>query len=650
MAVGAMTAAAAGWGGSAAQAAEASGSADNVRTRVVIRLRSHEAVEVRSRWEASPPTIVLEFPEGRVNAALPERVAIRRGVIEAMEAVSDGRTGRQAPTIRTLSIRLRGRYDYAVRQEPGQILVEIAHPSTVAQGAFEITLANGVIVTEPLAGQRNERFAAMQRALMDMAHPSGASFQPSAALASGQPAPSVLGATGRSAAGATTARSSAPGRSAPRSRASAPSPRQAPSIPSGWWVAILALAAGGVWSLSRRSRIRLSRSGSADRQASGSWVIDELIARTFSHRGFQPLQVIEQPAPMGPVRLMMKDGKSSAVQYIGEGAFFEKRSVERFVQRLRALGVEQGCLVAPGSFTVPAQRFAGEHGVTLIGRDQLLALLRDATTREPDTQRLADAERQLNDLQHAFEQNRQEMEELRQQRNESSWYLGEERATTASREARLGEVNAQLAQWQAQAEQAQQAAEQMRRQWEESQWYLGEARAYAQHLEAQLGPVRDTCSRLEEAHRDTCATLQELQAHRTDLQEQLAQAQREAALTRRELEALRQFGERRQAPRVTLPEVRVRLTTDDDAELFCGSAENFSLGGFGIAQAPRADWPERIHCHLALPQEERPLTLTGRVIWQAPEPDGSTMRAGGAFERLPDDARERLQQLLATAP
>jgi hypothetical protein len=228
-----------------------------------------------------------------------------------------------------------------------------------------------------------------------------------------------------------------------------------------------------------------------------------------------------------------------------------------------------------------------------------------------------------------------------------------------------------LAQWQAQAEQAQQAAEQMRRQWEESQWYLGEARAYAQHLEAQLGPVRDTCSRLEEAHRDTCAQLQEAQAHRdeanwyleeirteraeltqrlTDLQDQLAQAQQETALTRRELEALRRFGERRQTPRVTLPEVRVRITTDEDAELFCGSAENLSLGGFGIAPAPRADWPERIYCHLTSPREERPLTLTGRVIWQAPEPDGSTMRAGGAFERLPDDARERLQQLLRAAP
>ena len=114
-------------GSSTGYADESASETGTARTQVVIRLRHQDVVEVRSHWGAAPSTIELEFPEGRVSASLPPRVAIRRGAIESMETVLDKRGDAQAPTIRKLSIQLRGRYDYALRQEPGRIIVDIMH-------------------------------------------------------------------------------------------------------------------------------------------------------------------------------------------------------------------------------------------------------------------------------------------------------------------------------------------------------------------------------------------------------------------------------------------------------------------------------------------------------------------------------------------
>ena len=275
----------------------------------------------------------------------------------------------------------------------------------------------------------------------------------------------------------------------------------------------------------------------------------------------QPLQ--------GVLRVVSKDGAQAALLCVGNGAFFEKRTVERFLRIMREAKVEQGFLVAAGSFTIPAQRLAKERRITLIGREQLVELVSAGAAGEYITKQLEQQQTRLEEAQETLRQYAGELDTLRRQRNEASWYLGEERAKTSTLEAQLVELGQQLRHHEAELQRWEQAASTLRKQWEESQWYLGEAKARIRHLETQ----RETLDR----------SVADFQQRFEDASSRERQFQEALSRLTQELNALRTYGERRAHARTQVPHAIVELH-DGAAEdpFFSGTPRNLSRAGFGL--------------------------------------------------------------------
>src|SRR5690349_9158225 len=71
-----------------------------------------------------------------------------------------------------------------------------------------------------------------------------------------------------------------------------------------------------------------------------------------------------------------------------------------------------------------------------------------------------------------------------------------------------------------QAEEWQQTAERTRTQWEQSEWYLGEARASSARLEEELQALREAHEQLEASHRAITARFQETERERDAVHEE----------------------------------------------------------------------------------------------------------------------------------
>ena len=97
-------------------------------------------------------------------------------------------------------------------------------------------------------------------------------------------------------------------------------------------------------------------------------------------------------------------------------------------------------------------------------------------TQSDDVQQL---HTQRDEARKTMDEYARQLDTLRRQRNEASWFLGEERTTAAKREQHVEEITQEIRQWQAKTNQWQQAAELARKQWEEGQWSLGESKAAA---------------------------------------------------------------------------------------------------------------------------------------------------------------------------
>jgi hypothetical protein len=151
-----------GWG-----AERSSPITERATTQLVVRLATEDTLAVQSRFQDSPPTLHIKFPEGRVTGSLPERSVIRRGAIDDIR-IAYGETVAPAHTrwIEVLSIRLRAPYPYTVRPEPGRVVITIEHPAAVSSDAIELGLPGGTIASGLFMPPVSERFRAMQDALM----------------------------------------------------------------------------------------------------------------------------------------------------------------------------------------------------------------------------------------------------------------------------------------------------------------------------------------------------------------------------------------------------------------------------------------------------------------------------------------------------
>ncbi len=644
-------------------AAETTDPVQRSTTRIAIALDTAERVPVRTSFESSPPTVEIRFPRQRVTASLPERVAVAGGAVQAIEARYDpaGR-GDAARFIQSLRFVLTGPFAYRVESEPGRVVIEIDHPASVRGASMEVGMGSGTVVRSTPVGTVSERFRAMQEALAG-ARPTAVTMQWDGGSGASDvqrgtgvhvPAPSLT---------ASSEMQDARGIGAPRARAASGSG----AFPVSGVALLVGLTLAGVagsWRLIRRrvAAARASAEGRNVRLPSGVLLIDQLVWKAFERQGYQLMMEAEltQP-PLGTLRILAKDELKTALLFVGSGRFFEKQTVERFIRAMREAHVEQGLLAASGSFTIPAQRVAKEHRITLIGRDQLVELLSMGAGSEYFSRQLEQSHAQLEEAKDTLRQYAAELDALRLQRNEASWHLGEECATSATLEARLEALGQQVSGYEAQIQRWEQEAVTLRKQWEESQWFLGEAREHSRYLDTQVASLQELAKRVEVVERerdDAAQSLGQERAKHTSLAERLDDLQRElekamqrsgeleASLARLqdELAVYRTLGERRRASRIRVPEASVELVNGGKTPVAAAWLCDLSATGLGLETDRELPQRTPIRVRVLVPGRE-PLEARARFIWQQPHGSDGRYRSGCRFIKPPAETRTVLQAL-----
>ena len=383
------------------------------------------------------------------------------------------------------------------------------------------------------------------------------------------------------------------------------------------WMAMLSVlslgAAAGLWWFSRRRDRRHAKAsngfhGQSARLPSGIVLIDQLVWRAFERQGHHLiLEKALTPPLAGTLRVILKDSVKVALLFVGHGPFFEKQTVERFIRVMGEAEVEQGILVAAGSFTVPAQRVAEEHQVTLIGREPLTELLSAGAGREHFTRLMERSRARLEESNESLRQYTNELEALRRQRNEASWRLGEERQKTAGLERQTRELHQQLQHHHVDLQQSVQDVSGLRRQWEEGQWYLGESAVRVHHLEAQLATLQEMVK---------CAgTATQMQK---DLQHHLDEEQARRRALEQRLAVLQTHGNRRSRVRTGIPQAFIELYNGTASPIFSGIPRDVSSTGIGL-EADHA-LPDRKMVRIRLRFPDRgPIESKGRLMWQRTE-------------------------------
>ncbi len=650
-------------------AAETTFSRPNTKTLIVLKLDTSTAVSIRTHLTDSPRTIEVEFPDRQIVGSLPEHATMHKGVVQAIDTRYEGTVGsRSRRFIQAIRIVLSGPYVSFVRSEPGRIVVEIDHPSSVASTAMEIGLGMNVF-PHPQQAWISERFRAMQQALVD-ATTSTVVWKMAGNV---WPEPSSMPRSNRS-----DTLSSAVS-ALPTDRLPFPAPKESSRLPRPsimWFTGLGLLGVIGLGSVGTRWLITrwLGHKRSVSRiipPASSLALIDQLVWRSFERQGYQLVKVIDLTEPSGILRVIISNGTpgtQAAVLCVGNGVFFEKQIVDQFLKVMRAMRLEQGILVAAGSFTIPAQRFAKDHQITLVGRDPLIEILSAGATSEYFGKQIEQVQRQLMEAQETLRQYGEELEVMRRQRNEASWYLGEERAKSASVEAQIDALTQQFQQQQGEITRWQKEATELRKRWEESQWYLGESRAYSQHLENQYTSFQILVKQNESAAQqreeaqwylgEERLKRQQMEQQLVHLQEALATAEgqkqdREEVLKQvsQELMAIRAFGERRQASRVIVSEAFVELDSElGDHTVYAGCPRDMSLTGLGLETDEPIPTGSSLRVRIRLPGFLEPVESQLQVQWQQAEGDSAKYRSGCRFCDLPPVVRTHLEGLLGRSP
>lgn len=647
-------------------------------TQMTLQLDTVEPIVIRTKFLDAPPTIAIEFPRNRVASSLPEHSTIGPGVIRSVAAhYSLERLESGAPAgrfLQGLDIILSGPYAYTIASEAGRIVVSVTHPASVDGTAVAVALRGGTIIKGFGSPALSGRFRAMQEALAKASPAPWPVSSESGAARVVRTAP-----LSASAPRATLPSAALPPRGIPEavqplaSKARPPArleaARRTIPKPVGWVLALIAslLTVWVVQRFARRaSHLAASRSAAAapaERLPAGVVLIDQLVWRAFQRQGYALVSESELSRPLpGIFRVVEKDGAKAGLCFIGHEAFFEKQTVQQFIQVLRAAGMERGILIASGSFTVPAARIAKEHAITLIGREQLSELISAGAITEYVSRQLGEQQARLEEAKSSLQQYARDVDGLRRQRNEASWFLGEERARSAQLEARVQELSGQLQQHEAEIRRWQQDASTLQKQWEESQWYLGESQARAKYLEAQLAALQDASQRLEvvESERSEARWyLEEERVRSESLEAQLAELQRrfeESAareqtlrtgieVLRDELEHLRRYGERRKGARVKVAQAEVELQTED-APAVRGWVRDLSETGVGIESD--AQWPANAsgRIRLCLPGAD-PIESAAQLMWQrSAESPALRYQSGYQWVGGSDALRRFIEQIL----
>ena len=644
------------------------------KTLIVLKLDSNEPLEFQTKFLEQPPSIILEFPSHRVVGSLPDRSAVGRGVIQMIFArYQENAAASPKRYIQSLQIVLSAPYASHVRSEPGRVVIEIEHPASVNSAEVEVGLKGGTIIGALGPRSISERFRAMQEALTSVT-PTTWTLQ----FGSSTPqrsTESTGGASSGSRVGESKGAQTLPAASAAVSQGRLAS-NQIQIIrkasPSVWWIGLLCLGAIGfsAWWLARRSSgstfFRAAGSRQSGHASSGMVLVDQLVWRAFERQGYQ--LVIEKELtrpPTGTFRIITKEGSKAGLICVSNGPFFEKQTVARFLRVIQEANLERGYLVAAGSFTVPAQRLAKEHHITLIGREELTELLSVGAASEYMAKQLEQQQARLEEAKETLRQYASELDTLRRQRNEASWYLGEERAKSGKLDADLEVAGRQVMQLEAELKRWQDDAAAQRKRWEESEWYLGESRTRVQHFETALATVQKVADRVEVAERERADTQQMLltaQERQQTFEASLAalQQQLEASKTREgelketiarlhaELASLREhWGERRGSARTHSADVFIELQSETDSPCFAGSPRDVSGVGFGLATDYELSMGSPLRVRVNLPGANKPIESTAQLIWQQTQTEHpSRFQSGFQFLELSTASKRRLERFV----
>jgi len=665
-----LTAALGGWvfAQAAGLAAETSNPVPMETTSVILRLDATEPLAIRTKFQASPPLVTIEFPAQQVAASLPERAVVSHGVVHTVTAryESSGPMRRAKRSLRSLHIGLRGSYPHRIRSEPGRIIVEIDHPASIGGTAVDVGL-KGVTVIGGLGPRRvTERFRAMQEALA-RATPTPWTLQ--LRQGSAQPVePSGMPSSSPQEARRLETRTGQPQRW-PSAQDRSGTGRSTPGAVIGLFA--LAVVLAGLWRLATSRPLeglwaRRVAGQTHGRPPSGLVLIDQLAWKAFERQGYQLISELESAQPLpGTLRVMTKNGLKAALMLIGDGPFLEKQTVERFIEAMRRVGVDEGFLVASGSFTVPAQRIAKEYRVTLIGREQLAELLSVGAASEFLTKQLEQQQARLDEAKETLRQYAAELDTLRAQRNEASWYLGEERANTARLDAQLAELTQQVHHHDAELERWKQEASTLHTRWEESEWYLGEARERARFFEGQLGALQELTARAQslekerdEAQRDgqeerakreaLDVALADLQRHLETASDRQRELQEGLDRLRRELDAVRSFGERRRTARVRVAQAFLEVH-DDEEPIFSGTPRDVSGTGLGVDLDRDVPLPPSLRVRLNLPGFSEPIESRARLVWRRADERSSGVQIGCQLLDVSGAVRARINKTIEQA-
>lgn len=383
-------------------------------------------------------------------------------------------------------------------------------------------------------------------------------------------------------------------------------------------------------------------------------LVDQLVWRGVESQGYQLCseQELTQP-PLGLLRVIERAGAKAALLFVGQGRVLERHTVEQFLARMREANVEsQGFLVTAGAFTVPAQRFAKSHGITLIGREALIELLGLGSKSETVTKQLAQLQGHLVESQERVSQAIAECDALRRQRNEATWALGEARAASASREAQVEALTQQLTRHEADVTRWEHEASTWRAQWEESQWYLGESRERLSALEAEVRELLVLSQQLEQLQRERdearwflgeararCAALQQ---HVQALTGQPCEALGDGAQARSE--------DRRASQRIKIHQATIEFLGQVDGQAVAASLRDLSRTGIGFDSDHPLTGSSTFRLRIAIPGDE-PIESMAERLWQQSTNDASGRFSSGCrWLDLPETTRARLDALLASSP
>ncbi len=568
-------------------------------THIIFALDTDQTVRVHSRTEANPPMIVLEFPGQQVAASLPERSVIQHGVVTEVRA--NYRSNRPTGSGRLLAaveIVCSGAYRHRIRTQPGEILVEIDHPVGVTGDTLEIGLQGGTILSGLARPSISLRFQAMQEALMQ-ASPTRWTWRATSATVEPPitpPAPKM----------------------SPLPSDSAKSPT-GPFPPKQLALAMLVLiGAGGLtwwfsrrpWSFAGAFGPAAGARGATSMASTTADLVEQLVWRAFERQGYQLVRILEVDKPKGTLRVIAKDGVARGLFCVANGPFIEKATVDGVIRLIRQVALEQGFLISPGAFTVPAQRRAQDARMTLIGREELIELLNTGATGEYMVQQLNELRGELQSAQATAAQRTQELEALRRQRNEASWFLGEERAQRGKQDGDLTNLAQQLRDSQEATARANSEAVNLRKHLEESEWHLGEAKARIGELDAQIAV-------LQELLRSPEGSLQ---------------------------------AERRQTPRKTVRDAMLEIRSGQNRLLFSGAAKDLSQLGVGFESERSCPVGRSVRLSLRLPGRKAPIATRGRLVWKQKDPKASQYRSGCRFVGLSEDDSRFIEQTLEAVP